>query len=92
MGMPTYNFFSVLGFPAQTGSLCNMREVIGRLQVDKMTRDEFLLHVFVHIHVVKKTSVKVIDWTESVLGLGLIMSTSRTIFSATSYNHSCESW
>ena len=39
------------GSPAQIGSLCNMREVIRRLQVDKGVKvfnigDEFLLHVF----------------------------------------------
>ena len=39
------------GSPAQTGSLCNMGEVIRRLQVDKGVKifnigDEFLLHVF----------------------------------------------
>ena len=39
------------GSPAQTGSLCNTREVIRRLQVDKGVKifnigDEFLLHVF----------------------------------------------
>ena len=39
------------GSPAQTGSLCNMREVIRHLQVDKGVKifnigDEFLLHVF----------------------------------------------
>ena len=52
VGMPTCHFFSMFwGSPAQISSLCNMREVIRRLQVDKGVKifnigDEFLLHVF----------------------------------------------
>ena len=39
------------GSPAQPGSLCNMREIIRRIQVDKTAKvfnvaDEFVLHIF----------------------------------------------
>ena len=39
------------GSPAKVGSLCNMREIVRRLQVDKGVKvfnvgDEFLIHVF----------------------------------------------
>ena len=44
-------FLMFWGSPAQVGSLCNMREIIRRLQVDKGVKvfnvgDEFLIHVF----------------------------------------------
>ena len=44
-------FLIFWGIPSQPGSLCNMREVIRRLQVNKTakvfnTADEFVLHTF----------------------------------------------
>ena len=44
-------FLIFWGIPSQPGSLCNMREIIRRLQVDKTakvfnTADEFVLHAF----------------------------------------------
>ena len=44
-------FMMFWGSPAQVGSLCNMREIVRRLQVDKGVKvfnigDEFLIHVF----------------------------------------------
>ena len=44
-------FLMFWGIPSQPGSLCNMREIIRRLQVDKTakvfnTADEFMIHAF----------------------------------------------
>ena len=44
-------FLIFWGIPSQPGSLCNMREIIRRLQVDKTEKlfniaDEFMIHAF----------------------------------------------
>ena len=44
-------FMIFWGSPAQPGSLCNMKEIIRRIQVDKTAKvfnvaDEFVLHTF----------------------------------------------
>ena len=69
MGMLFVMFW---GTPAQPGSLCNLREVIRRTQVDKTakvfsTADEFMVHTFrAHLLASVTTSIGVSDVSHSI--------------------------
>ena len=60
------------GSPAQTGSLCNLREVIRRIHVDKGVKvfivgDEFLVHAFrAHLTASAMTHLKIIKADEPI--------------------------
>lgn len=61
------------GSPSQPGSLCNLREVIRRTQVDKAvkvfnTADEFLMHVFrAHLLTSVIASLGIHDVSDSII-------------------------